>query len=204
MIYFGGDWETDNKIMEGFLSKMDIVSGSLRNKMLYVNKNIGGSALYGSTWKSYMSPTKSRPPNARFTGLFDTKLVTNHPEMEMIFKEFSGLYFPDLFWTQVQINKNYQTPEHTDSDNTGESVLCAFGTFEGGKTRVDFGGMGKCSYCYLNPRVRPVRFDGSKFPHRTEPFIGTRYSLVFYNNIKNIRKKLINPDDCKDIPDYVK
>ena len=39
---FTGDWESDNLIMESYLDKLDIISGSDRNKMHYINKKLGG------------------------------------------------------------------------------------------------------------------------------------------------------------------
>jgi len=188
---FSGDWETDNLIMEDLLDIMDIVSGSDRNKMHYMNKKIGGSALYGVTWKKYITPERNRPPSEKWKGLYMTKLMVDNPEMEAIFEEFAKIYFADFFWTQVQINKNFPAPKHLDSMNVGESYLCCFGKYTGGETVVDFGGMGKYAPCNLNPRLKPIKFNGSKFEHWVEPFEGKRYSLVFFNNIKNYEKKLI-------------
>ena len=142
---FSGDWEFDNLIMESYLEKMNIISGSDRNRMLYVNKKIGGSALYGTTWRSYMSPTMSRPPSDKYEGQHKTKLLV-------------------------------------------DSVLCAFGKYTGGLTVVNFGHDQYYAPCKLNPREKPIIFNGSKFEHHVEPFEGTRYSLVFFNNIKNIKK----------------
>jgi len=187
---FSGDWETDNLIMEDLLDIMDIVSGSDRNKMHYMNKKIGGSALYGVTWKKYITPERNRPPSQKWKGLYMTKLMVDNPEMEAIFEEFAKIYFADFFWTQVQINKNFPAPKHLDSMNVGESYLCCFGKYTGGETVVDFGGMGKYAPCKLNPRLKPIKFNGSKFEHWVEPFEGKRYSLVFFNNIKNHEKKL--------------
>ena len=188
---FTGIWETDNKIMESYLDDMNIVSGSDRNKMHYINKKLGGSSLYGVTWKSYITPTRNRPPSEKWKGLFMTKMRVESAHMEKVFEEFAGIYFPNFFWTQVQINKNFPAPKHLDSDNVGESYLCCFGNYDGGLTCVDFGGMGKYAVCKLNPREKPINFNGSKFEHWVEPFEGKRYSLVFFNNIKNHEKKLI-------------
>ena len=195
---FTGNWESDNLIMESYLDKMDIVSGSDRNRMLYINKKLGGSALFGTTWKSYLTPTRNRPPSEKYSSQFKTKLLVEHPNMEKIFEEFAGFYFAEFVWTQVQINKNFTAPKHKDSANVGESVLCSFGDYIGGKTVVDFGG-DKYAPCKLNPREKPVKFDGSKYPHWVEPFEGKRYSLVFFNNIKNIKKKLIKIEDLNQI-----
>ena len=196
---FTGDWETDNLIMESLLNEMDIVSGSDRNKLHYINKKLGGSALYGTSWKSYITPTRNRPPSEKYSGQFKTKLLAENPQMEKVFEEFAGFYFAEFLWTQVQINKNFTAPKHKDSANVGESVLCCFGSYTGGETVVDFGGLGQYAPCKLNPRLKPVKFDGSKYPHWVEPFEGKRYSLVFFNNIKNLKKKLIKIEDLNQI-----
>lgn len=188
---FSGNWEADNKIMESYLDKMDIVSGTARNNLYYVNKKEGGSALFGHTWRSYLSPTRNRTPSHLFKNLSQTKLVDDHPDMINIFCEFADIYFPEFFYTQIQINKNYPVGKHKDSSNTGESVLCAFGDYEGGETVVDFGDPASYSPCKLNPREKPCRFDGSKYEHWVLPFKGKRYSLVFFNNIKNWESKLL-------------
>ena len=188
MKYFIGEWYADNAIMSSYLDLMTIVSGTNRNNLHKVNKKIGGSALYGTTWKSYLSPTRNKTPSKKYKGLCQTKLVDEHPIMELVFEEFSKLYFSDFFWTQVMINKNYQIPKHFDSANVGESVLCAFGDYSGGEINIDFGGLIEEQY---DPRDRPVRFNGSKYEHWVSDFEGLRYSLVFYNDIKNIEKKLI-------------
>jgi hypothetical protein len=193
--FFTSDWEIDNVLMEKYLSEMIIVSGTARNNLCKVSKRIGGSALYGHTWKTYLSPTRNKTPSKVFKNMAQTKLVDDHPEMAAVFKEFASIYFPDFEYTQITINKNFPVGRHKDSTNTGISYLCAFGTYTGGKTGVNF----RCndcidSTCLLDPRKKPVSFDGSKYEHWVEPFEGTRYSLVFYNNIKNYKDKLINQE----------
>ena len=189
--YFTGEWEIDNKIMESYLNDLTIVSGTNRSKMAYTPKKVGGSALFGYTFRGYLSPLKNRTRSTRFKSLFNTKLLDEHPEMIKIFKEFADIYFPDFEYTQVTINKNFPAPAHTDSSNTGVSYLCCFGDYEGGLTAVDYGGRDKARVVKENGRIAPVSFDGSKFCHWVEPWTGNRYSLVFYNNIKNWKSKLI-------------
>ena len=188
---FSGDWEKDNKIMESYLDKMQIVSGTARNKLHYVKKSVGGSALFGHTWKTYLSKTRNKTPSYLFKNLSQTKLIDDHPHMIDIFKEFQNNYFPDFFYSQITINKNWCVGKHKDSSNVGESVLCCFGDYTGGQTVVDFGDQTHYSPCTLDPRKKPCKFDGSKYEHHVLPFEGKRYSLVFYNNISNWEKKLI-------------
>ena len=179
MIYFTGEWYSDSAIMTGFLEEVEFYSGTERKKMLNVSKKIGGSMLYGTTWRSYLTKTRTRT-KCEETGLYKTKVYDEHPELKGIFKEFATLHFPNFKYEQVQMNKNFTCPPHKDSKNIGESVLCCFGDYTGGDTCIDFESKTRT----YNSRLGPVRFDGSKYLHWVKPFEGTRYSLVFFTNSK--------------------
>ena len=58
--YFTGDWEQDSAIMYDILEQIEFYSGTERKNMIYVPQKIGGSMLYGVTWKKYLSPEKDR------------------------------------------------------------------------------------------------------------------------------------------------
>ena len=80
--------------------------------------------------------------------------------------------------------KNFEIKRHIDSKNIGESVLVAFGEYEGGETIIEFQG----EELEIDARKKPIRFNGSKYYHYVKPFTGgDRYSLVFYklNKEKN-------------------
>ena len=178
-MYFIGDWISDNVIMTSILDEIDFYSGTERKLMIKVPEKVGGSMLYGTTWRGYLSPTKNRTKDEE-TGLYKTKVYDLHPELKDVFKEFAELYFPEFVYTQVQMNKNFPCPPHKDKKNIGESVLCCFGNFTGGET---------CLYIddkivKINSQEQPQRFDGSKILHWVEQYKGTRYSLVFFNNQK--------------------
>ena len=178
-MYFIGDWISDNVIMTSILDEIDFYSGTERKLMIKVPEKVGGSMLYGTTWRGYLSPTKNRTKDEE-TGLYKTKVYDLHPELKDVFKEFAELYFPEFVYTQVQMNKNFPCPPHKDKKNIGESVLCCFGNFTGGET---------CLYIddkivKINSQEQPQRFDGSKILHWVQPYKGTRYSLVFFNNQK--------------------
>ena len=187
MGYFIGEWYSDNAIMRTLLDLMTIVSGTNRNNLHKVHKSIGGSALFGTTWKSYLSPTKRKTPSKKYKGLCQTKLVDDNPEMEEVFQEFASIYFPDFFYTQIMINKNYQIPPHFDSANVGESVLCAFGDYSGGEINIEYDE----GVVQVDAQEKPIKFNGSKYKHWVSDFDGLRYSLVFFQDIKNIDKKII-------------
>ena len=190
--YFIGDYYADCAILYTYLLEMKehIVSSTDRNKMMYVNKKLGGSALYGHTWKSYLSKTKNKTPSPLYKGLSQTKLVDLYPWFHHVATEFSGLYFPDFVWSQIQINRNFQCPEHLDSTNQGESVIIGLGDYTGGDLVINKSEGNKLRLDFHDVSEKPIRFDGSKFKHYTSDFDGDRYSLVFFNNIKNIETKL--------------
>ena len=83
------------------------------------------------------------------------------------------------------MNKNYLCSPHFDSKNVGESVLISFGDYTGGKTCVEM----EDKIIKYDSQYKPVKFNGSKYKHWVEPYEGNRYSLVFYNNFKNLTLK---------------
>ena len=183
IIYFTGKWEEDCLIMKMILDEVEFKSGTARRMMYAQKAGTGGSMLYGLTWKSYLSPTKNRT-QSEYKGLFYTKPVDDHPELKIIFKQFRDLYFKDFDYTQVQMNKNFHCGPHKDSTNVGESILVGFGDFTGGLTYVNYDGDLK-SY---NIKNNFVKFNGAKYEHWVSPFKGTRYTLVFFDNLKNHKK----------------
>tara|TARA_R110000782_G_scaffold47511_1_gene104482 strand:+ start:574 stop:1128 length:555 start_codon:yes stop_codon:yes gene_type:complete len=177
--YFTGDWWADNLIMTEFLDDVEFYSGSERVKMYKMPKgHDGGSMLYGTTWKSYLSPTKNREKDLE-TGMSKTKVYSEYPGLKDIFKEYSSIWFPYFEWTQVQLNKNFRTPPHKDSKNIGNSIIVGFGDYTGGNLVVE-----KEKDIEVKINLAPFKFNGSQFTHYTKDWIGTRYSLVFFNNFK--------------------
>jgi len=181
--YFTGDWEQDSAIMYDILEQIEFYSGTERKNMIYVPQKIGGSMLYGVTWKKYLSPEKDREYDAD-TGLYKTKIYAEHPELKFVYKEFANYHFPEFEWSQVQMNKNFPCPPHFDSKNIGESVLCCFGEYKGGCTCL-YDDDSKSIMKY-DPRTSPLKFNGAKILHWVDSIRGkhTRYSLVFFNNNK--------------------
>lgn len=86
---------------------------------------------------------------------------------------------PKFKFSSIQVNKNNRTAKHKDSNNVGVSYILGLGDYTGGELIV-YDENGK------NPKKIDIKnkfykFDGSKRPHETAPFKGTRYSLVFYD-----------------------
>lgn len=187
ILYFSGNWDDDCDIMESILENVDFVSGTARRQMYKQKAGTGGSMLFGLTWRGYLSKTKNRT-KSKYKGLYKTKVMDDHPELEGIFKEFADTHFGGFHYTQVQMNKNFHCGKHFDSSNVGESILCAFGKkYKGGLTCVDY----KDRIKKFDARDHPVQFNGAKFEHWVEEWKGgDRYTLVFFDNLK--KKKLIN------------
>ena len=179
-MYFTNNYEQDLLLMATLLDGIEFYSGTERRNMLKKGNTKhpkdGGSMLYGYTWKGYLSPTKNRTIVA--DGVYQTKIMDDHPELMDLFKEFAFLYFPNFEWGSVQMNKNFQCPPHKDSKNIGESILVSCGDYIGGKTAVDYGNYKR----WYNTRIAPLQFNGSKYTHWVEPYTKTRYSLVFFHN----------------------
>jgi len=80
---------------------------------------------------------------------------------------------PDLNYTTIMVNHNYQASPHKDKNNDGTSCVVAFGDFEGGELEAE----GKL----YNIRYRPFFFEASNTLHSVKPITsGDRYSIVFF------------------------
>ena len=82
-------------------------------------------------------------------------------------------YKPNFEFTTIQLNKNVKCAPHIDKNNVGPSYIIALGNFKGGELVVE----GK----EINIKNKLYYFNGKK-GHRVNPFIGTRYSIVFFKH----------------------
>jgi len=192
MEYFTGDWDIDSGIMYCFLEAVEFYSGTESSKMNErKSKKDSGRMKYGTTWRTFLRynpetgekeflPRADENPNLGYT-----KVKCCNPVLEYVFKEFQSIYFPDFEYSSVQLTKNFQIVRHIDSKNIGESVLCAFGDYTGGDTIVEM----EDGNLVLDARIKPCKFNGSKYYHYVTPFSGgNRYSLVFYKLPKEVSK----------------
>jgi hypothetical protein len=81
---------------------------------------------------------------------------------------------PDFKFTSIQVNKNYLSALHVDSNNMGPSFIVGFGNYIGGEVWQQ--GLGACD---VNGKI--VDMDGN-MPHATLPFAGCRYTLVYFSH----------------------
>jgi len=75
-------------------------------------------------------------------------------------------------FTSIQVNDNVVCAKHKDKGNVGTSYIVAFGDYTGGELNVEG--------TLYDIRYKPLLFDGSKQLHGTEPYVGSRYSIVFF------------------------
>ena len=102
-----------------------------------------------------------------------------YPYFIPLFKKFIKSHYPEFKFKTVFVNKNTICKEHLDSANTGESLLVGLGPYTGGRTILHTGkNFDKEKKFHI--KTYSLLFNGSEIPHESEPFDGTRYSLVFY------------------------
>jgi hypothetical protein len=106
-----------------------------------------------------------------------------YPYIMPLFKKFMKSHYPSFKFKSVYVNKNTISKKHLDSKNTGESLLVGFGIYTGGKTVIYINDKPKKFQIKLNSLI----FNGSEILHYSEPFKGTRYSLVFLSNCTTIK-----------------
>jgi hypothetical protein len=99
-----------------------------------------------------------------------------YPCMMSLFKKFINSHYSSFKFTSVYVNKNTVCKQHLDSKNVGESLLVGFGKYTGGQTILYIDDKPKSFHIKTNSLI----FNGSEIPHKSEPFKGTRYSLVFF------------------------
>ena len=81
---------------------------------------------------------------------------------------------PDFKFTSIQVNKNYLSALHVDSNNMGPSFIVGLGNYVGGTVWQQGSGACDCKNNFVD-------MDGN-VPHATLPFAGTRYTLVYFSH----------------------
>lgn len=132
--------------------------------------------------------------NIRGKGFGEFKNNTIYPELYRALLIFGMKIVPDYIpFTSIQVNHNYKTKKHIDSNNIGLSLAVSFGDFTGGELVI-----GNNSY---QTKEYPVIFNGALSEHFNRPIKGDRYSLVYFvsapkkysdEEVYNLHKKTLS------------
>ena len=115
-----------------------------------------------------------------------------HPELLKAIVKFGNQVVPKgFFYNAITLNHGVKAKKHIDGNNVGNSTIVGFGDYTGGNVVV-YKPNGK-SPRSLNIKDKPLLFNGALYPHRTEPFKGDRYTLIFFRQGKNERVEGVGP-----------
>jgi hypothetical protein len=164
--------EQDKKILDEIYEELE----KIRIPTTY--QSVGGQG--HSVRTGTISQKCARQTSFGYTNYQGKKQLSSYtkkyPYMMKLFKKFIKSHYSGFKFQSVYVNRNTICKKHLDSSNVGESLLVGFGPYTQGKTVL-----------YLNTgplridiKTNSVLFNGSEIPHKSEPFNGTRYSLVFY------------------------
>lgn len=113
--------------------------------------------------------------NRRCLGPDYSRQCWRRPYLYKLLLDFAKEYV-QIPWNAITVNQNYCAQKHQDKGNVGDSMVVAFGNYEGGELAIYNGEEKEL----VNVRHKPIVRNFSKTWHSVEPFTGKRYSLVFY------------------------
>lgn len=106
-----------------------------------------------------------------------SKLSLEHPILDTLLIDFMKVHNKDFIFNSVYITKNCQSKPHRDSGNIDKSIIVSIGKFTGGNLYVKINNE---ITKLFDIRNYSLEFDGATYTHYTEPFVGNRYSLIYY------------------------
>jgi len=189
MEYFTGDFYSDSAIMYDVLDSLYLRTGYERSGTKFFAREKkcrkADSMKVGWTWRKRCGDKDREFDEEK--GLYKTVLLSENPNLMNMFKEYSDHHFNEFEWSEITINRmpsGTSIKEHLDKKNVGDSILVAFGDYNGGRTFVKDG----TKYNIHDARKELIKFNGSEKLHSVNTVSdGIRYSLVFYKN--NYKKK---------------
>ena len=107
-----------------------------------------------------------------------SKLSEEHPDLDILLDIFMTNHNPKFIFNSIYITKNCQSKPHRDSGNSTSSIIVSMGDHQGGSLCVQESDLKTQVFTI---RKYSLEFDGRKYFHWTEPFVGTRYSLIYFN-----------------------
>ena len=119
--------------------------------------------------KSRFGTTDGLKPAGIREGNNNKKYETVYNQLKKLIREIA----PDFEYTSITINKNFKCLPHKDKANIKPSLIIGLGNYTGGELNIEG--------VKYDINANPLIFNGSLLEHSTEPFTGTRYSIVFYS-----------------------
>lgn len=130
----------------------------------------GRSQAFGLIHRWYLPPDYSR-------------MCWKRAYLYKLLMDFADKYVT-IPYTSITLNQNYRADRHYDKGNVGESLVVAFGDYEGGELDIHEpsypGSLVAVNSVAHDIKHKSIIGDFSKILHSVKMFIGNRYSLVFY------------------------
>lgn len=112
-------------------------------------------------------------PNISFDQPYqDGSNNTKYPKVYEALKTLIKEIDPTFQYDSITLNQNFKCEPHYDKANTSPSLIVAFGDYEGGELIVEG--------CPIDINRKPLIFNGGSCLHATAPFVGDRWSVVYY------------------------
>ena len=105
-----------------------------------------------------------------------SNFTLNNLELYELLIDYGNKICPHKF-NSICINKNVVCHKHKDINNKGNSTIVAFGDFTGGRLGME---IEPDKSIFIDIKKNPYTFDGGNVLHFTEPFEGTRFSIIYF------------------------
>ena len=124
------------------------------------------------------------------------------PELFKKVVQYGNEILPTGFkYTTITINRNLKAKKHIDGGNSGFGAITFLGDYTGGGLYIYDT---KDTPKLYDTHNRLIIFNGANLAHRTEPFKGTRYALIYYNQQteKGIKGIKMEGNGIEGLTDY--
>jgi len=141
----------------------------------------------------------------RFLPVGEFKQNKENPELFKAIVEYANLILPTGFeYSVITLNKNLKAKKHKDGGNDGLGCITFLGDYTGGGLYIYDD---KDKPKLYNTHNVVIGFNGARLAHKTQPFKGDRYAMIFYQQknrykIKGVEMVGSGVDDEADIKVY--
>lgn len=124
----------------------------------------------------------------RNLGLSEFSANSREPELFKLVVEYGNKILPTGFtYSAITINKNLKAKKHIDGGNTGFGGITFLGDYTGGGLYIYDHITNKPTLYDTHNKL--IIFNGANLAHKTESFNGTRFALIYYNQVKEAKIK---------------